>query len=127
MTMAAVRTYVHPETEEISLARVLFALSEPLRLEMVRTLAREGEVDSIDLGPDLPRSTLTHHTGLLRESGVAFVRAEGRKCMISLRVEDLDARFPGLVGTVLAGYESESVDGHDGKARGGGPEQEAGQ
>ncbi|XKK39791.1 hypothetical protein HFP72_02680 [Nocardiopsis sp. ARC36] len=39
---------------------MLFALSEPLRLEMVRTLAREGEVDSIDLGPDLPRSTLTH-------------------------------------------------------------------
>ncbi|WP_433701103.1 ArsR/SmtB family transcription factor [Nocardiopsis sp. CA-288880] len=125
--MAAVRTYVHPETGEISLARVLFALSEPLRLEMVRTLAREGEVDSIDLGPDLPRSTLTHHTGLLRESGVAFVRAEGRKCMISLRAEDLDARFPGLVGTVLAGYESESADGHDGKARGGGPEQAAGQ
>ncbi|PDP89519.1 hypothetical protein CQJ94_00815 [Glycomyces fuscus] len=109
--MAAIRTYVHPETEDISLPRVLFALSEPLRLEMVRKLAEEGEVDSIDLGPDLPRSTLTHHTSLLRESGVAFVRAEGRKCMISLRTEDLDARFPGLVGTVLAGYEPEPPGG----------------
>lgn len=111
--MAAVRTYVHPETEDISLPRVLFALSEPLRLEMVRKLAQEGEVDSIELGPDLPRSTLTHHTGLLRESGVAFVRAEGRKCMISLRAEDLDSRFPGLVSTVLAGYASEPTGGHE--------------
>ncbi|WP_082768490.1 ArsR/SmtB family transcription factor [Nocardiopsis alborubida] len=119
MAVAAVRTYVHPETGEISLPRVLFALSEPLRLEMVRKLAREGEVDSIDLGPDLPRSTLTHHTSLLRESGVAFVRAEGRKCMISLRAEDLDARFPGLVNTVLAGYAPESDDEHDGEPGGG--------
>ncbi|MEV5546485.1 helix-turn-helix transcriptional regulator [Streptomyces sp. NPDC052309] len=88
--------------------RVLFALSEPLPLTMVRILADRGEADSIELGPDLPRSTLTHHTSLLRESGVVFVRAEGRKCMIRLRRDDLQARFPGLIDTVLAGYaESE--------------------
>jgi DNA-binding transcriptional ArsR family regulator len=103
--MAAVRTYHHPDVDEIALPRVLFALSEPLRLTMVRALSEHGEVDSLDLGPDLPRSTLTHHTSLLRESGVVFVRAEGRKCMIRLRAEDLDARFPGLVRTILAGYE----------------------
>ncbi|WP_436735591.1 ArsR/SmtB family transcription factor [Streptomyces sp. BBFR102] len=104
------RTYHHPDAGEIAIARVLFALSEPLRLNMVRMLAEEGEVDSIDLGPDLPRSTLTHHTSLLRESGVVFVRAEGRKCMIKLRDEDLEARFPGLLGTVLTGYESAGDD-----------------
>lgn len=100
------RVYEHPDTEEIVIPRVLFALSEPLRLNMVRMLAERGEVDSIELGPDLPRSTLTHHTSLLRESGVVFVRGEGRKCMIRLRDEDLEGRFPGLLGTVLAGYES---------------------
>jgi DNA-binding transcriptional ArsR family regulator len=72
---------------------------------MVRILADRGEVDSIDLGPDLPRSTLTHHTSLLRESGVVFVRAEGRKCMIRLRTADLESRFPGLIDTVLSGYD----------------------
>ncbi|MFD4342754.1 ArsR/SmtB family transcription factor [Streptomyces anulatus] len=100
------RTYHHPDTDEIAIPRVLFALSEPLRLNMVRMLAEQGETDSIDLGPELPRSTLTHHTSLLRESGVVFVRAEGRKCMIQLREDDLEARFPGLLGTVLAGYEN---------------------
>ena len=104
------RTYHHPDVEEIAIPRVLFALSEPLRLNMVRKLAEDGEVDSIELGPDLPRSTLTHHTSLLRESGVVFVRAEGRKCMIRLRDQDLEARFPGLLGTVLAGYDSADVD-----------------
>ena len=98
------RSYEHPDTEAIAIPRVLFALSEPLRLNMVRMLAENGEVDSIELGPDLPRSTLTHHTSLLRESGVVFVRGEGRKCMISLRTEDLDQRFPGLLDTVLSGY-----------------------
>ncbi len=104
------RTYQHPDADEIAIPRVLFALSEPLRLNMVRMLAERGETDSIDLGPDLPRSTLTHHTSLLRESGVVFVRAEGRKCMIRLRDEDLDARFPGLLDTVLAGYLAATDD-----------------
>jgi DNA-binding transcriptional ArsR family regulator len=99
--MSPSRTYHHPDTEEISLPRVLFALSEPLRLSMVGKLAAEGEVDSVELGPDLPRSTLTHHTSLLRESGVVFVRAQGRKCLITLRKDDLDRRFPGLLDIVL--------------------------
>lgn len=99
------RSYEHPDTDEIAIPRVLFALSEPLRLNMVRMLAAQGEVDSIELGPDLPRSTLTHHTSLLRESGVVFVRGEGRKCMIKLRTDDLEQRFPGLLNTVLSSYE----------------------
>lgn len=107
------RTYEHPDTCDIAIPRVLFALSEPLRLNMVRMLAAHGEVDSIDLGPDLPRSTLTHHTSLLRESGVVFVRAEGRKCMIRLRDGDLEERFPGLLSTVLAGYEHSDEDKED--------------
>lgn len=98
------RTYEHPDTDDIAIPRVLFALSEPLRLDMVRTLAERGEVDSIELGPDLPRSTLTHHTSLLRESGVVFVRAQGRKCLIRLRDGDLQHRFPGLLDSVLAAY-----------------------
>lgn len=100
--MTAARHYEHPGAEEIELTRVLFALSDPLRLAMVRHLAAAAEVDSLELGPDLPRSTLTHHTRLLRESGVTLTRASGRKCLIRLRAEDLQARFPGLLDAVLA-------------------------
>ncbi|MGJ3508728.1 hypothetical protein [Enemella sp. A6] len=65
-----------------------------------------GETGSPELGPDLPQSTLTHHTSLLRESGVVFVRAQRRKCMIQLRTDDLEVRFPGLLDIVLTAYES---------------------
>ena len=103
--MAAARVYEHPETGDIEIPKVMFALSEPLRLSMVQLLSKRGEVDSIELGPDMPRSTLTHHTSLLRESGVVLVRAEGRKCMIQLRRDDLETRFPGLIDTVLQAYQ----------------------
>ena len=99
--MTVARHYEHSGVEEIELTCVLFALSDPLRLAMVRHLAAAAEVDSLELGPDLPRSTLTHHTRLLRESGVTLTRASGRKCLIRLRTEDLQARFFGLLDAVL--------------------------
>ncbi|MGN8200616.1 ArsR/SmtB family transcription factor [Salinisphaera sp. RV14] len=95
------RIYQHPSPEEVSLAQVLFALSDPTRLEMVRILARRDAVNSLDLAPDMPKSTVTHHTGTLRKAGITTTRAEGRNCWISLRRELLDAKFPGLLDTVL--------------------------
>ena len=39
---------------------------------------------------------------MLRESGVVRTRPEGRKRLLSLRADDLEARFPGLLDAVLA-------------------------
>lgn len=96
------RTYQHPGVDEISLARVLAALSDPTRLEMVRRLADDREHDSLDLAEDLPRSTLTYHTRMLREAGVTWTRGEGRACLIRLRRDDLDTLFPGVLAAVIA-------------------------
>ncbi|HBX3657711.1 TPA: transcriptional regulator, partial [Klebsiella pneumoniae subsp. pneumoniae] len=41
------------------------------------------------------------HWRVLRDSGVIWQRPQGRENMISLRREDLDARFPGLLDTLL--------------------------
>jgi DNA-binding transcriptional ArsR family regulator len=97
-----VRSYEHPEAENVSLTRVLFALSDPVRLGMVRILASREAVNSLDLGPDMPKSTVTHHTRILREAGVTHTRPEGRNCWISLRRDVLDTKFPGLLDAVLA-------------------------
>ncbi|MCJ2186227.1 ArsR/SmtB family transcription factor [Novosphingobium beihaiensis] len=96
------RTYAHPDPEDVKLPRVLFALSDPVRLEMVRILADREAVNSLDLGPGMPKSTVTHHTRILREAGVTNTRPEGRNCWISLRRDVLDVKFPGLVDVVLA-------------------------
>lgn len=95
------RSYEHPSTQNISLPKVLAALSDPIRLEMLRRLSDGQEHDSITLADDLPRSTLTYHTRILREAGVTWTRGEGRMCLISLRTRDLDARFPGLLPALV--------------------------
>ena len=55
---------------------------------------------SFDL--DISKSTKTHHFRVLRESGLITQEAQGNCRMTSLRREDLDARFPGLLDAVLA-------------------------
>ncbi|MFF5532882.1 ArsR/SmtB family transcription factor [Streptomyces cinerochromogenes] len=49
------------------------------------------------------KSTMTHHWRVLRESGVIWQHPSGRENLLSLRREDLDARYPGLLDAVLAG------------------------
>lgn len=91
----------HPEREQIRLENVLFALGNPLRLDIVRTLADGGEQACGTLRKDVAKSTMTHHWRVLRDSGVIWQRPQGRENLISLRQEDLDARFPGLLETLL--------------------------
>ncbi len=98
----APRNYDHPKNDEITLDRVLAALSDRTRLEMIRRLADGREHDSLELADDLPRSTLTYHTRMLREAGVTWTRGEGRACLIRLRREDLDKLFPGVLAAVIA-------------------------
>ena len=92
----------HPETEQILLENVLFALGNPLRLSIIRRLADGSELSCNALRPeDVVKSTMTHHWRVLRDSGVFWQRPQGRENMISLRREDLDARFPGLMEILL--------------------------
>lgn len=91
----------HPETEQIRLENVLFALGNPLRLAIVRTLATEGEQACGALRRDVAPSTMTHHWRVLRDSGVIWQRPQGRENLISLRREDLNTRFPGLLEILM--------------------------
>lgn len=81
---------------------MLHALSDPARLEIVGHLAAGSEwsCGKFDLG--LSKPTLSHHFRVLREAGVVRTRPEGRKRLLSLRRDDLDVRFPGLLDAVLA-------------------------
>jgi DNA-binding transcriptional ArsR family regulator len=92
----------HPARNELELSSVLHALSDPARLDIVRRLASgdEPSCGTFELG--LSKATLSHHFRVLRESGVVLVRPEGRKRLLSLRTDDLNARFPGLIEAILA-------------------------
>jgi DNA-binding transcriptional ArsR family regulator len=103
------RTLFHPAREDISLPSVLYALSDPLRLKIVAQLAAAGaELSCSDcsVGDDVPKSTQSHHLKVLREAGLTRTTPRGTRLMISLRREDLAARFPGLLDALLQGYHA---------------------
>ena len=91
----------HPGVAEISLSRVLQALSDPIRLYMVGRLAAEGELTCGALGADRPKSSMSHHFRILRDAGVIQTRTEGTVHYNGLRIDDLDTRFPGLMRSVI--------------------------
>ncbi|CNI76750.1 ArsR family transcriptional regulator [Yersinia frederiksenii] len=99
----------HPEREQIRLENVLTALGNPLRLAVVRRLAAGGEHACGTLVHGLSKSTLTHHWRVLRESGVIWQRPCGRESLLSLRRDDIDARFPGLLNVLLNAVENDTT------------------
>ena len=91
----------HPAREEIELAAVLHALSDPMRLRIVVGLAVEDKRTCKSFNLPVTKSTCTHHFRVLREAGVIRQRVEGTTRLNSLRRQDLDHRFPGLLDSVL--------------------------
>lgn len=96
------RIFFHPDRDRLDLPTVLHALSDPVRLRIIQCLAQDGELTCGAFGIDAPKSTLSHHFKVLREGGVIRTRMEGAHRIVSLRVEDLNARFPGLIQAILA-------------------------
>jgi DNA-binding transcriptional ArsR family regulator len=92
----------HPARDEIELGDVLHALSDPVRLKMVAYLAGSDKARTC-ASFDVPvsKSTCTHHFRVLREAGIIHQRQEGTARLNTLRRDDLEARFPGLLATVL--------------------------
>ena len=80
---------------------MLHALSDPVRLEIVRYLATIEETPCSTLNAAVSKSTMSHHFKVLREAGLTHTRADGTKRLIRLRREELEQRFPGLLDSVL--------------------------
>jgi DNA-binding transcriptional ArsR family regulator len=95
-----------PGKEKLDLTMVLAALADPGRLLTVRVLDRDGESCCSTLreatGLDCTKSTMSHHLKVLREAGLTRTRVDGVRRYVSLRREDLDGRFPGLLDAVIA-------------------------
>src|SRR3954451_6913405 len=97
------------DVEAMTLSAVMAALGDPMRVAIVRQLAADGErtCGTFDLG--ISKATRSHHFRVLREAGITRTRAEGTHRHVSLRREEVDARFPGLLGAVLAAAEREAL------------------
>lgn len=99
------RKLVHPDIDTVTLASVLYALSDPVRLEIVKSLSAQPDQSCGEIKVDVATSTKSYHLKILRESGIIMMCAEGKQRFASLRSEELDERFPGLLNSVIKAIE----------------------
>jgi DNA-binding transcriptional ArsR family regulator len=92
----------HPAIHEISIEQVFYALSDPVRLEIVQKLCMTEEASCNALDGGRPKSSVSHHFRVLREAGLVWTRNEGVSHMNTLRRTELNERFPGLLAVVEA-------------------------
>ncbi|CAM5334432.1 hypothetical protein MAUB1S_05799 [Mycolicibacterium aubagnense] len=102
-------TLPHPTADQISLPLVLSVLGDPTRLAIVAHLARcEGGKGRMNCSRFLAlgsKTNLSYHLAKLREAGVTRTEAAGTQRFLTLRRDDLDQRFPGLLDSIVAGAE----------------------
>jgi DNA-binding transcriptional ArsR family regulator len=90
--------------EELDGMRILQALADPVRLEIVRQLAGcpgHGELPCGGVQVPVTKATASHHFRTLLDAGVIAERREGTRKFLHLRRRELDARFPGMIDSVL--------------------------
>lgn len=95
------RQLYHPTADQLNLHAVLHALGDPVRLSIIKKLALGDEITCACCNIDMPKSALSHHFKVLRESGLIHVRIEGKKRYLSIRHEELEERFPGVLDALL--------------------------
>jgi len=86
-----------------TLRDVLEALSDPVRLEMVRRLESAGTpVACAELYDSVSKSTASHHFKVLREAGLTERLTIAGQTHQRLRLEDLEESYPGVVTSIVA-------------------------
>ena len=97
--------FVHPSLDAVELHHVLSALADPIRLRIVKSLrnAEQGLncTAAVASFADVPKSTLSNHFRVLRESGLITTTKRGVENINVLRFDDIEDRFPGLLPNVL--------------------------
>ena len=94
----------HPSADELDLGAIFAALADPLRRQVVLTLA--GGPDEVrhcsSFNLPVTKATRTHHFRVLREAGLIYQIDQGNSRTNRLRLVELSQRFPALVELLLA-------------------------
>jgi DNA-binding transcriptional ArsR family regulator len=96
--------FVHPQRDDITLAGVLAALADPMRLRIVKSLLQRNDCMSCTAAtpvPGMAKSTLSNHFRILREAGLIQTSKKGVEHRNVVREADINARFPKLLKTIL--------------------------
>ena len=96
------RQIKHPTMEQVELTDIMYALADPTRLEIVLMLAQAGKkLTCGEINLNRPKSSMSHHFKILRSAGLVETLIEGTEHMNSLRLEEVEGKYPGVLTAVL--------------------------
>src|ERR1700685_2956910 len=106
------RLLTHPHMRDVTVAAILYALADPVRLAIIRELLKvRGGMNCTEnaqkLQRPMPKSTCSQHYRVLRESGLIASERRGVDLICCVRAAELEARFPGLLASILAASRRE--------------------
>ncbi|MBI3562874.1 MAG: helix-turn-helix transcriptional regulator [Gammaproteobacteria bacterium] len=108
------RPLAHPNIEDVTVAGILHALADPVRLAIVSELLKAESglnctqmTDRLEVG--MPKSTCSQHYRILRESGLIVSERKGVELTSRVRGRELETRFPGLLQSILKAHEQEMM------------------
>jgi DNA-binding transcriptional ArsR family regulator len=92
----------HPNIEQVELTDVMYALSDPTRLDIIVLLAQaDRKMTCGELDLNRPKSSMSHHFKILRSAGLVETLIEGTEHMNTLRLKEIEQKFPGVLNSVL--------------------------
>lgn len=95
--------------DQVELTDIMYALSDPTRLEIVGRLANAGrKLTCGELDLNRPKSSMSHHFKILRAAGLVETLIEGTEHMNALRVAEIEQKFPGVLQSVLIALNKSS-------------------
>ncbi|WP_424809741.1 ArsR/SmtB family transcription factor [Rhodococcus sp. 27YEA15] len=97
----------------MSVAGILHALSDEVRLEMIRRLADSPEdLTCGELYDDVAKSSASYHFSILRNAGVLDQYARSGRKFNHLRVGEINSAAPGVLASVLDAIRREQSSRH---------------
>lgn len=107
------RPLIHPAIEDVRPESILHALSDPNRAAIFANIMRAGCVEACSavsaVGDRIfPKSSLSNHYKILREAGLIRSERHGVEVRNYSRWEEVEARYPGLLGGIINAYASAS-------------------
>lgn len=100
------RSFMHPSPKDFSIDAILYALSDPIRREIVMKLYGCEGMSCNKACDQLSPSTISFHHKILRESGLIRSEKIGVEVINSLRADEVNKRFPGLLDSILKNHKA---------------------
>lgn len=101
---------IHPDPEQFDLSNIFEAVSDPIRRKILLKLSELGEANCSTFLVYARKTNISYHIGKLREAGITFTRMEGTQKFLTLRHEDLEKKFPGLLDSILESARREEAE-----------------